>query len=127
MALDKQLLVNYLSTLPEISAVYLFGSQVDGSTHSNSDVDLAILFKRGLSAEFYADQQLFLGGKLCQILKRDDVDLVVLNRASSSELKYSIVHDGEVLFEREPNLAEYELRVEHEYYDHLAALKRNGF
>jgi predicted nucleotidyltransferase len=124
---QKKLVVDLLSALPEVRAVYLFGSHADGTATQHSDIDIAALFTAGLSDSFYVEQQLYLGGKLCMVLERDDVDFVVLNRATSIELKFSIIQDGELLFERDPNLVEYEIRIKHEYFDHLAALKRAGF
>ena len=119
-------LVHFLGEIPGLSAAYLFGSQAENTATESSDVDIALLFEAGNQPLFYLQKELEFSGKLCALLKRDDVDVVVLNCARSSELKYNIVHDGSVLFDRCRNLAEYELQVEHEYHDHLAALRRAG-
>jgi len=48
---DKQLIVNSIkNTIPELQALYLFGSQNDGTATSKSDVDVAYLSKGALSS-----------------------------------------------------------------------------
>jgi predicted nucleotidyltransferase len=122
----KETLRQYFEPQPDILAVYLFGSLAEGTATPASDVDVAVLCAPGREQFFYHDRQLELAGKLPLLLKRDDVDVVVLNAAQSSELKYSIVQDGEVILDKTTDLVEYEIRVKHEYYDHMAALRRAG-
>ena len=43
---EKHLIVNTLKfEIPELQALYLFGSQSDGTANSKSDVDIAYLCK----------------------------------------------------------------------------------
>ncbi|WP_297524487.1 nucleotidyltransferase domain-containing protein, partial [Sulfurovum sp.] len=49
--LDKQLIVNTLKQeIPKLQALYLFGSQNDGSATKKSDVDIAYLSQNSLTS-----------------------------------------------------------------------------
>ncbi|MGI6537950.1 MAG: nucleotidyltransferase domain-containing protein [Caldicoprobacterales bacterium] len=39
---------DYFRTVKDISAVYLFGSLVKGKARKNSDIDIAVLFTKGI-------------------------------------------------------------------------------
>jgi hypothetical protein len=89
--------------LPEIRKVFekhevifalLFGSHAKGKTGKLSDVDFAV-YLRKCSSHF--DLQLKLMGELGRILKKDRVDVVILNQASPLLAQMAIVH-GEVIF-----------------------------
>lgn len=112
---------------PAVEAVYLFGSQADGSAGPHSDFDFGVLCARGTSPEECGNIQADLCGQLCLALRTNAVDVVVINLVKSAELKYAIIQDGELLFSRVQNLDDFELRVRHEYYDHMAGLRRAGF
>lgn len=81
----------------EIIAAYLFGSTTRGGTSSSSDIDIAVLLrnrdkKSGAALKFslYAD--------LCRTLKRNDVDLVLLNLSGNLILNNEIVRQGKLLY-----------------------------
>jgi uncharacterized protein len=98
--------------MPELAAIYLFGSVASGADTTESDVDLAI----------YAEQQLDgsrvleLQEALAKALSRE-VDLVDLARASTI-LQMQVVGEGRLLHAADPNAAaHFELRVMREYQE----------
>jgi|YNPNPStandDraft_1061719.scaffolds.fasta_scaffold03579_11 predicted nucleotidyltransferase len=84
-----------LGRYPNVLAVFLFGSQVDGYATPQSDIDLAVLFERDPDLE----EELALGAALCQILETERVDVVNLNRAHLLLRHRAIC--GRLLYERD--------------------------
>jgi len=80
---------------------YLFGSAAQGGQGALSDVDIALYIKVGTMDAFEA--KLSLHADLCRLLKRNDVDVVVLNSASNLMLLDEIVRTGVVLFDGDPD------------------------
>ena len=78
-------------TIPDLIAVYQFGSTVAGETHLESDIDLAVLAPRALDPVRRFDLQ----ERLAQLL-RHDVDLVDL-RAASTVMRMQVISRGTVL------------------------------
>lgn len=66
-----------------MAAAYLFGSVARGSTHRESDIDLAVLldWKRYPDRRARDEAQLALMAELMQELGTNAVDLVILNDA----------------------------------------------
>lgn len=75
----EEILTSYFNDHPEVSVVYLFGSEASGMSNKNSDLDIAILFDKENvpSVEDLMETE----DKLTSLLKLE-VDLVVLNNAS---------------------------------------------
>lgn len=96
---------------------YLFGSAATGNESKLSDVDIAIFIREG-KGESCADIKLSLYADICRVLKRNDVDVLVLNTATNIILLDEIIRDGIVLFDRDPDLRkEFEYKVLHEAID----------
>lgn len=95
---DEQLerLVQRLREYPNVLAVFLFGSQVDGYATPESDVDLAVLFEQDPSLE----EELDLGIVAGETLGTERVDVINLNRAHLL-LRHRAV-GGRLLYERDP-------------------------
>lgn len=75
----------------------LFGSHASGTTHSASDVDVAVAFEnRRPSDPDYNDEFLGLSADLSDALGTDDVDLVDLQTASPA-LAETIFDHGTLL------------------------------
>lgn len=91
-------MLNKLADKYELKLVILFGSQVSGRTHQESDYDIAYFSDRDLSSE--EESHLMFG--LMPIMKiRDErlVNLVNAKKAGALLLR-SITSGGQVLFER---------------------------
>lgn len=107
----------------KVGVVYLFGSQVTGKTHANSDLDLAIYFDESDPVK-RANLLFGLAGEISKILKTDNIDAHSLNDLRSPELKYQIIASGQVIFEREPFRLIIEPRILNEYFDFTYLLKK---
>lgn len=105
------------AALPELQAVYLYGSQATGAATLDSDVDLALLLPTRLAAE----QRWQMSGEVAERL-RADVDLVDL-RQTSNALQFQVVTEGRKLWQRGISSDEFELMVLSEYWD-LAIQRR---
>ncbi len=80
-----------------VQLAYLFGSQVTGCTHAESDVDVAVLLAASLTADERFTARLTLIGALAHLFGTDQVDVVVLNEASPL-LAYEVLHNGVLLY-----------------------------
>ena len=83
---DRQLIVDTLKQeIPELQALYLFGSQNDGTATNKSDIDIAYLSKEELSSLGRWE----LSQKLALLLSHD-IDLVELS-TTNTIFRYQIV------------------------------------
>ncbi len=82
-----------------LTLIVLFGSQVTGFTHKESDVDLA--YKSSKKLSFH--DEVLLNTEFTEIVRNDKVSLVNLKTASPLLLK-QIVTNAIVLFEESPHL-----------------------
>lgn len=101
----------------DIVAAYLFGSEAKGATSPSSDIDIAVLPRTGdkikgaaLKFSLYSD--------LCRRLKRNDIDLVLLNLSGNLVLNDEIVRNGQILYSNDDDARnEFELHVLHRSID----------
>lgn len=95
LAPDGILVRDILAAIPDVLAIYAFGSRVEGEAHAESDLDLAVLVAG------YADpvRLWMLSGDLAG--KVDcDVDLLDM-RAASTIMQHQILMTGRRLWARE--------------------------
>lgn len=91
--IDKNLLVHIVKhRLPDVIAVYLFGSASSNSMKSMSDIDIAVLLNQQLDTEIAYE----LKTDLASTFKRD-IDLVDMVRADSVTAA-QVILTGELLF-----------------------------
>ena len=104
---------------PEIEAVWVFGSARDGEVLEGSDIDFGILFRSLLTLDLLAEVR----ASLQTILNVDDIDLIVLNNASSI-LRFEAVR-GRRLYCREVNrCAAFVSLAAREYEDDMAMVEK---
>jgi len=98
----KKKMLFELANQYDLKLVILFGSQVSGRIHKESDYDVAYLSEKELSLE---EESGFMFG-LMPILKIRDERLVnIVNMKTAGPLMlYSITNKGRVLFEEKPSL-----------------------
>lgn len=77
----------------ELRLVLLFGSAVSGEVHRQSDIDLAFLFDRPVDI-------LSLTNRVIRLLHTDNIDVVDL-RCASPLLKFSVIKNGRLLYEKQ--------------------------
>lgn len=114
--------------IPELIAIYQFGSQARGNAGRSSDIDLAILARDPISAE-----KLFEAAQDLAIQLHRDVDLLDL-RAASTVMRAQVISTGQCLESKdEPARAEFEMysysdyaRLNEERRDILRDIKERG-
>ena len=67
-----------------------------------------------------------LMGEISKVLNTDNVDVVILNTTDAPELKYQIIKEGRLIFEREPFKVLVEPKVLSEYFDFHIMLSKHG-
>lgn len=96
---------------------YLFGSTVKGNYTRLSDIDIAVFLSKGKGKPF-SDTKLSLHADFCRALKRNNVDVVLLNTAKNIILLDRIVKDGTVLFDTDRDFRkEFEQKILHRAID----------
>jgi len=64
--------------------------------------------------------------KISNILRTNNLDLVVLNTSEMPELKYNIIKKGKLIFEKEPFRILVEPKILTEYFDFRTLLLKNN-
>jgi len=105
-------LIECLRTGHSVSAVYLFGSQNQGYSHPESDIDLAVLFREPPDPLVLLDIQDDLSG-----IAGRRVDLVSLNDASPVLCRQVIKYGSPLLIEDHIALAEFVIIALSKYFD----------
>lgn len=121
----SQILYPIFCSFKKIGLIYLFGSTAENKKGPLSDYDFAVYF-------IEKDKKKVLGlkcelmDKIARTLKTDKIDLVVLNVAEKPELKYNIIKEGKLIFEREPYKILIEPKILNEYFDFYSLLLRHN-
>ena len=90
---DQKLIIDTLiSEIEELQAIYIFGSQNDGTAMGNSDADIAYLSKKELSNVERWD----VSQKLASLLSKD-VDLIELS-TTNTIFRYQILSKGSRIY-----------------------------
>jgi predicted nucleotidyltransferase len=98
----------------DIVFAYLFGSLARKKMGPLSDVDIAVYCRQGSSLP---EKKLEILGKLMEILKTDEIDLVMLNAAPLT-LKMKILENKRVVVDKAPLIRHrYESLTMREYFD----------
>jgi uncharacterized protein len=109
----------------EIKLVYFFGSQAEGLAGPISDYDFAVYLDEKSRDKIY-DIRFKLMDEIGRSLKTDKIDVVILNTTESPEIKYAIIKDGILLYEKEPFKILVEPKILNEYFDFHEMLVRNN-
>lgn len=124
--MDKEQLKKVIAVFKsyrKVGLVYLFGSRVTGDIGPLSDYDFAIYLDERDSKKRF-DIRLELMGKISRALGTDAIDLCVINDLDTPELKYGIIKDGKIIFEKEPFRILIEPRILTEYFDFMLMLRK---
>lgn len=110
---------SYLQKNSNIIALYIFGSYGTAYYNKFSDIDFAVLYDKIPTL----DEELALEIYISDILKRDDVDVVNLNKAPIS-LKHNVIYTGDLLYCKDDiKLADFKEYVFNVYGDYGITLK----
>ena len=126
--MDKNLLnkiKKFFKEYPKVKLVYLFGSRAKGKEGPLSDYDFALyLDEKDKKKRF--DLKLKFTIELPKILKVENVDIIILNDSKFPELKYNIISEGRLIYEKEPFKVMIEPRILSDYFDFNFTLKKYG-
>lgn len=101
----------------KIVFAYLFGSAAKNEMSPLSDIDIAV-YLSGVESEAFFDIKLSLHADICRTLKRNDVDLLILNTVPNNILIADIIRHGVVIYETNREAREdYEVRKLHDAID----------
>ena len=106
-----------------VAFVYLFGSRATGRVGPMSDYDLAIFVDEHDVVKRH-DILFRLAAATSKALKSDGIDVHCLNDLYAPELKFCIIHDGILLFERGALRLIIEPRILNEYFDFNYLLRK---
>lgn len=100
-----------------VDFVYLFGSYAAGNATKKSDVDIAIFFDSTVGKTERFERRLELTEAVSRLLKKK-VEVVGLNDVSSIFLKYVIIKEGFLLYEKsEASRVDFERKLLGEFFD----------
>jgi uncharacterized protein len=104
----------YLRADKDILFAYLFGSLARKKAGPLSDVDIAVYCGEGSS---FPEKKLEILGNLANVLKTDEIDLVMLNRAPLA-LRMKILENKKVIVDKAPLIRHrYESMTMRQYFD----------
>ncbi len=117
-------LMRTLSARPDVLEAYLFGSQARGAARADSDVDVAVYLDPATDIDVGFGVDAAIGADLMRALARNDVDVVLLNRADPV-LYERVLRDGVRLVVRDPTAtSRREGRALSRYFDFLPQLEK---
>ena len=100
-----------------LAAVYLFGSVALDQATAQSDLDIAVLLT-STAVDAAASLRFSLFADCSRILKRNDIDLIILNTAANLILQDAIIRTGILLYDGDSTArVDYELNVLHQAAD----------
>ncbi len=130
--MDKEIieqLERFLEKREEIQFAILFGSIAKGTSNKLSDVDIAVMLAPDFKDSSPYGYQATLTADLMQELKRNDVDVVILNEAPIL-LKYEIMRYGDFIHIRDKQ-ARIQFQVDtlnqYEDFKHLYRVHEEAF
>lgn len=106
-------LQNIFKKMPQILAVYLYGSRVKGYATKNSDLDIAVVVDDVKDIN-YGD----LYFKVSQNIEVVEVDLRVVTKETSPTFIFQVIKTGQCIYQRESKeRVRFEAKVLNEYFD----------
>jgi predicted nucleotidyltransferase len=118
-AKEIEILLGHLQALCArypVNLCYLYGSQVRGTAHALSDVDVGFLLDemdRKVCQEMWID----LYDAVSRCCPDHEVDLVILNLVGPL-LRNKVIHEGRLVFKRDESLrVDFECRTLESYFD----------
>jgi hypothetical protein len=120
--LERRLVDFFDTNAEDAAAVYLFGSAARGTPRTDSDVDVAILFREPPASTLDA-QPFGLAADLERHMGQP-VDVVVLNSAPV-DLRIRVLRDGHLIIDRDKSRRiAFEVRTRNEAFDLEPILRR---
>ena len=108
---------------PQIKLVYFFGSRAQEKEGPLSDYDFAFYLDEKDKKKI-SEIQFELMDKISRVLKTNKIDVVMLNLVESPELKYNIIKEGKLIYEKSPFKVLIEPKILQEFFDFKIMLKK---
>ncbi|MCZ7401987.1 MAG: nucleotidyltransferase domain-containing protein [Candidatus Methanoperedens sp.] len=124
MTLFEKELTEYFSGKDSVILAYLFGSTVRGDSGRLSDIDIGVMLDDQISKKDCFDLELKLMGEIAILIKKNKIDLIVLNEAPLL-LAYNIIKCGIILKSDEPKRVKFETKILSMYLDEKYYIKRH--
>ena len=100
----------------DVVLAYLFGSQVKGTTNSESDIDIAVLLSDQIPQSEYGQRVVDLNTELIGIFQRDAIDVALLNNAPPL-LAFQVVRHGVVIYDPHHRYVSFYIDTFNQYAD----------
>lgn len=110
---------------PKVKLAYFFGSKAKGGSGPLSDYDFAVFLDEKNKEKMF-EIKFALADKISRLLKTDKVDVVILNITESPEIKYNIIQEGKLIYEKTPFRVLIEPKILNEYFDFHILLSKYG-
>jgi len=94
----NKIIIKQLQNIPNLLAIYIFGSVANGVDNVNSDIDIAFLAQSSLD-----DMVRWNIAQELSIAFQRDIDLIDLNNCSEV-LKFQVVSKGKLIFNKSEEL-----------------------
>lgn len=108
---------NLFSQFEEIKLVYLFGSHATKKVSLLSDYDFALYLDPKIKINRKKEIMLTLITEISTILQTDKLDLVLLNDSIFPLLKFNILKEGILIYQKYPYKILVEPTIYNEYFD----------
>ena len=96
---------------------YLFGSLAQETSSKSSDIDIAVYLNNKVGKHFF-DIKVDLYLQLSRALKRNDIDIVIMNQCKNIILLNRIITHGQVIHEKNESIRiDYEQKILHKAID----------
>lgn len=115
LAVEKREKLNRIAERHEMSLILLFGSALTGRRHADSDLDVAVLFRKEHSLTSAEYSELLHG--LQEIFPDQPIDLGIINHADPLFLK-KITENCRLLYGTPRRLMELKIYAFKRYQDH---------
>lgn len=103
----------------QVILVYLFGSEVKGTSHKESDIDIGVLFDKKVNPKDYLRVEGKLIGLFSEILPEKEINIVNLKIASPL-LRQTVVLEGKLLYAKSKiEKILFQVQTLHQYEDYL--------
>lgn len=110
---------------PKVKLAYFFGSKAKEDSGPLSDYDFAVFLDEKNKGKMF-EIKFALADKISRLLKTNKVDVVILNITESPEIKYNIIQEGKLIYEKTPFRVLIEPKILNEYFDFHILLSKYG-
>jgi len=114
---EFQKLTEYFSRKRGVKFAYLFGSCSKNNKGPLSDIDIAIYLDDKIKKDERFDFRLEIMAQISKLLKREDIDLIILNDSDIS-LAYEVIYYAKLIYSKdELKRIRYEAKIMSLYFD----------